>query len=196
MKIKILIIILLVLINAIELFYIKELQSKSLNEIKSINSELLDYKYSLEKIHQTRTTILKNGFVIKNDSIKVELSDLNLAKKIIFWHSSLSCNTCVDQEIDFINDIDDDNLSRQMLLFVGDIDFVQYNRLRRQLNKEIDIIRINHQLFSDVIDSYEPFYFTVDKSMCFTSIYFPKRLTYNDKCKYLEINKNHNLLQL
>jgi hypothetical protein len=54
MKIKLLIIILFVLINAIELFYIKQLQSKSLNEINSINSELLDYKYSLEKMHQAR----------------------------------------------------------------------------------------------------------------------------------------------
>jgi hypothetical protein len=196
MKIKLLIIILFVLINAIELFYIKQLQSKSLNEINSINSELLDYKYSLEKMHQARNTVFKNDYVIKNDSINVKLSVLDLDKKIIFWHSLLSCNTCVNQEIDFINNMDDDVLRSQILVFVENIDFVQYNRLRRQLNKEIDIVRINHQLFSEVIDGNEPFYFTVDKNMCLTSIYFPKRLTNSYKCKYLEINKNHNLLQL
>jgi hypothetical protein len=50
MKIKIFIILMLVLINTIELFYIKELRSQSLKEINSLNAELLDYKYSLHLV--------------------------------------------------------------------------------------------------------------------------------------------------
>jgi len=189
MKIKLVIIILLILINAIELFYLNRLKSINSIQKKSFYIELSNYKYTLDKNYQIKKTVLNDSLIILNDSLITTLSDLNLEKRIFFWHSALSCNSCVDKEIDFINNLKDDKLTKNIIVIANFFSNTQYHRLRRQLNEKISIVNVAHQLFSYNCNSSEHFYFTVDNEMHLTSIFFPKRMSDESKCEYLETMK-------
>ena len=130
MKIRLIAIILLTSINLMLLLYFQKFRAISEQKINIVNSELSNCKYTVEKIFESRTKVLNDCEIILNDSIRTNLSYLGLENKIIFWHSSLSCNTCVDQEVDFINNIIDKQLRDQIILFADILNDIQNYRLK------------------------------------------------------------------
>lgn len=159
--------------------------------ISVLTEKICDYEVKLDICSNNELIrVFNNGKLLNKEMCmynmygdKFNLHEIVNENKLVLNFSELNCNTCVDEQLKYLNEYADSIGTSNVLIFVTCNDYSHMRRLKKMNKVKFELFNLGDSLNNVIKDIGFPYFFVIDKSLRVNSIFIPekgnKSLTYN-----------------
>lgn len=156
---------------------------KMMSDISVLTENIYDYEVKLDISNNNQLIqICNNGKLLNKEMClfnmfgeKINLHEVVNGNKLILNFSELNCNTCVDEQIEYINEYADLIGVSNVLIFVTCNDYSLVRKLKKMNNLKFELFNLGDSLSNVIRDIGFPYFFVIDESMRINSIFIPEK---------------------
>lgn len=175
----------LVVFSIVNIFVYMQYQKtkKMMSDISVLTENIYDYEVKLDISNNNQLIqICNNGKLLNKEMClfnmfgeKINLYEVVNGNKLILKFSELNCNTCVDEQIEYINEYADLIGVSNVLIFVTCNDYSLVRKLKKMNNLKFELFNLGDSLSNVIRDIGFPYFFVIDESMRINSIFIPEK---------------------